>query len=200
MAKIILTYPAEGVFNNADHLETYLDAGDASDRVDWLIENENIYPLMQIEYHDGKEFLLLPIEMEYHGNVCVVIADKNVGTEKEYISPLKLAEKRLKGVLPHPLSPKGFGSARREALINLLDCCNEIEKKYALSIANHKRWYNDRRKSYYVIVGVVRSCEAPTWELLYKREEDAESNEYFRRPAWEWQQLNRDGNPRFVKA
>lgn len=174
MAKIFVNY----VDNEGCHYEEdYLDAGEAHDRADYLSDC-GCDSSFKVEWHDGEGFVSEHITFT-HRPIFDLSWEAQTSDENLCI---------------------GFGATTREALIDLLDSANETEKEYALSIASHKRWYNDRRKSYYIIVGVVRSCEAATWELLYKREEDAESNEYFRRPAWEWQQLNRDGNPRFVKA
>lgn len=73
-----------------------------------------------------------------------------------------------------------------------------LEKEEALEIAAHPRWFNTKRQQHYLIVGVVRSCEAPDWELLYQRE--GTTGEYFHRPAWEWLEKNRNGVQRFTKA
>jgi hypothetical protein len=73
------------------------------------------------------------------------------------------------------------------------------EKQDALSIAAHARWFNDKRQQYYTVIGIVRSCEASDWELLYQRE-DGPQGEFFRRPAHEWLGLNRNGKPRFTKG
>lgn len=173
MAKIFVTYTDD---RGIERQEDFLDAGEAYDRADWLAESTDADPELAIEYHDecqdGTEFVLLNISFDANG------------------------ENGLSRAVTGHIHGQGWTT--REALIDLLDKANNIEKQYALSIAKHKRWFNDRRQAYYEIVGVVRSCEAATWELLYKREGD--TNEFFRRPAWEWLELNRDGNPRFTKA
>lgn len=168
MAKVFVTYTND---RGIEQQEVFLDAGEAYDRADWLAESTDADPELAIEYHDGEFFIYRVVEFYDVEMVARVAAGDRLTAE---------------------------GETCRDALIALLDRCYEIEKQFALSIAKHKRWFNDRRQAYYEIVGVVRSCEAATWELLYKREGD--TNEFFRRPAWEWLELNRDGNPRFTKA
>ncbi len=86
-----------------------------------------------------------------------------------------------------------------ELLEMMLQQAAELEKDDALSIAAWARWFNDKRQQHYIVVGIVRSCEAADWELLYRHEHGVGA-QYFRRPAHEWLGVNSNGNPRFVKA
>jgi hypothetical protein len=173
MAKIWICYTTT---DGDSQYEDYLNAGEAYDRADFLLEIHGIDSTTHsLEYNDGEGFVSETI--------------KFVSYEEHWEAHID----------QQPLWT-GFGATPREAIIELLDSANESEKLYAMKIGEHKRWYNDRRQAYFEIVGVVRSCEAANWELLYKREGETIDPEYFRRPAWEWQQLNRDGVPRFVKA